>query len=54
MMEPDANVPKNMSRLLPKPSTSLTLIDVDPVCEILFHKMKLDPGSPVVELVFAS
>ena len=34
-------------------SISLMLIDVAPVCETLLHIMYVDPGSPVVDVVFA-
>jgi len=50
---PDTIVLIKISILFPKPSTSLTLIDVAPVCETSFQIVNPDNGSPDVIVVFA-
>ena len=52
-VEPDNKNPRNISILFESESISLMLIEVAPVCETLFHIMYVDPGSPVVDVVFA-
>ena len=53
IVEPDCTNPINVSILLVKPSISLILIEVAPVCVTLFRVINPEPGSPLCELVLA-
>ena len=53
IIEPEAILRKNISTLLLFVSWSLTFKNVAPVCGAWFHVIYPEPGSPLVDTVFA-